>query len=126
MAATSSGGPQHWARVWELSLRVIIPALLMWAIWVHAAVVQHDKELAVIQATTFTAADGRVLMDTILQRTPPPWLREDLQEIKAELAALQQEIKTELAALQQEIRAELADIKKRLTAVEAKILGRDQ
>ncbi len=99
MATTHANGSKSLARVWDLSLRVIIPALLVWAATVQATVLAHDKHLAVIEATRFTAQDGRSLLDTIMERTPPDWLREDIQEIKAELA----------------------DIKKRMGTLEAKI-----
>jgi hypothetical protein len=99
MATTHANGSKALARVWDLSLRVIIPALLVWAATVQAAVVLHDKQLAVFEATRFTDEDGRLLLDTIMGRVPPDWLKEDLAEIKVDLS----------------------DIKKRMAALEAKI-----
>jgi hypothetical protein len=80
-------------------MKVVIPSLLLWAIYIHGTITVHTRELAVIEATRFTDQDGRELLDTILTRLPPEWLREDLSEIKLELQ----------------------DIKKRLGTLEAKI-----
>ncbi len=80
-------------------MKILIPVLLMWAIFVQSTMTQHNEELAVIQATRFTDQDGRELLDTILERTPPAWLREDLTEIKLEL----QDIKTRLGTLEAKI-----------------------
>ena len=59
--------------------------------YIYSRIDEHSRAIAVIDATQFTASDGYEMMQSLL--VPPIWLREDLDAIREELQQLRAQIR---------------------------------
>ena len=62
-------------RLWDILTKLMVPAVMI----VGAGLVRHEAALA----SVFSYDDAVKMEQRIMEKSPPAWLRESLQEIKA-------------------------------------------
>ena len=74
-------GPDRAERLWDVLVKLSVPGVIVCV----SSLVLHEVRLSVIESNRFTDEDSFALETRILSNVPPPWLREDLNEIKVML-----------------------------------------
>lgn len=62
-------------RLWDILSKLMVPVVLL----AGAGLIRHE----VVLASAFSYDDAVKMEQRIMEKTPPAWLRESLQEIKA-------------------------------------------
>lgn len=83
-------------RVWDIVLKALVPVSILLA----GSLVSHEVRLAKIEESRFTERDASLMERRIIESIPPPWLKAQIEEIKA----LLRENTSRLRAVEQSVK----------------------
>jgi hypothetical protein len=69
-------------KIWDLVLRAMVPLSITAGGWLVSSSVNNSTNIKLLEETKISYEEARQMETRIIESMPPPWLKEDIQEIK--------------------------------------------